>query len=153
MSSATAHPLYVGGMLRQVWQWVRDEISAGVLAAGYDDLTSAHVALFRHPTLDRQRPTELADQLQITKQSVNDLLGHLQARGYLTREVDPTDRRARVVRLTTKGKRLERVVNDQARAAEHAIADILGPRRFEQLRHAIADVAREVSGRTDRRRR
>jgi DNA-binding MarR family transcriptional regulator len=152
MSSATPNPLYIGGMLRQVWQWVRDEISAGVLAAGYDDLTSAHVALFRHPTLDRQRPSHLAEQMQITKQSVNDLLGHLQARGYITRQADPTDRRARVVRLTSKGKRLERVVNDQARAAELAIADMLGPRRFEQLRSAIADVASEVSGRAEPRR-
>jgi DNA-binding MarR family transcriptional regulator len=134
-------------MLRQVWQWVRDEISAGVIAAGYDDLTSAHIALFRYPTLDGQRPTELAAQMQITKQSVNDLLGQLQSRGYLTRDVDPADGRARVVRLTAKGHRLERIVNDQARAAELAIADLLGPRRFSQLRTALADVAREVSGR------
>jgi DNA-binding MarR family transcriptional regulator len=134
-------------MMRQIWQWVRDEISAGVMAAGYDDLTAAHVALFRHPTLDRQRPIELADQMQITKQSVNDLLAHLQARGYITREPDPSDGRARVVRLTTKGKRLERVINDQAKAAEMAIAELLGPQRFAQFRSAAADVARDISSR------
>ncbi len=145
MSSDTPNPLHIGGMLRQIWQWVRDEISAGVIAAGYDDLTAAHVALFRHPTLDRQRPTELAEQMQITKQSVNDLLAHLQARGYITREPDPADGRARVVRLTTKGKRLERVINDHAKAAELAIAARLGPRRFAQLRSALADVAHDIN--------
>ena len=114
-----------------------------------DDLTPAHIALFRYPTLDGQRPTELAAQMQITKQSVNDLLGQLQERGYLTRDVDPADGRARVVRLTAKGHRLERIVNDQARAAELAIADMLGPRRFSQLRAALEDVAREVGGPAD----
>jgi DNA-binding IclR family transcriptional regulator len=45
--------------------------------------------MFRHPTLDWRRPTEIADQLQISKQSVHELLGHLEQR-YLTREPDPT---------------------------------------------------------------
>ncbi len=98
-------------MLRVGWQFVWEQIFSGVLAAGYDDLNPAHISAFRYPTLDRQRPTELADQLQITKQSVNDLLGHLEQRGYLTREPDPTDGRARVIRLTAKGRRLEKTVN------------------------------------------
>jgi len=46
--------------------------------------------------------TLLADQLQITKQSVNDLLRHLEQHGYITRQHDPTDGRARIVRLTPK---------------------------------------------------
>ncbi len=146
MSSGSSKPLYIGGMLRQIWQWVRDEIAAGVIAAGFDDLTAAHIALFRHPTLDGQRPTEVAEQMQITKQSVNELLGHLQARGYVTRESDPTDGRARVVRLTREGKRLEQVINDQARLAELAIAAQLGPRRFAQLRTSLADVAHNIGG-------
>jgi len=32
-------------MLRVVWQWVRDQMYAGVVAAGYDDLNAAHVGL------------------------------------------------------------------------------------------------------------
>ena len=28
--------------MRVVWQWVRDEMYAGVRAAGYDDLNAAH---------------------------------------------------------------------------------------------------------------
>ncbi|HEY5014020.1 MAG TPA: MarR family winged helix-turn-helix transcriptional regulator [Acidimicrobiia bacterium] len=136
---------YLGGMLRLGWQWVREQIFSGVLAAGYDDLNPAHVGLFRYPTLDRQRPSEVADQLQITKQSVNDLLGHLEQCGYLTREPDPADGRARVIRLTAKGRRLEKTINGQAQAAELQIAELLGPRRFSQLRNALEELARHVT--------
>jgi len=135
-------------MMRLTWQWVREQIFSGVVAAGYDDVNPAHVALFRHPSLDRLRPSELADQLQITKQSVNDLLGHLEQRGYLVREPDRSDGRARVVRLTSKGRRLEKTINGQAQAAELRVAEMLGPRQFAHLRHALEELAGHV-GRTE----
>lgn len=145
MSSESANEgPYLGGMLRLGWQWVREQIFSGVVAAGYHDLNPAHVGLFRYPTLDRQRPSELADQLQITRQSVNDLLGHLEQRGYITREADPADGRARVVRLTAKGRRLEKTINSQAQAAELEIAELLGARRFAQLRNALEALARHA---------
>ena len=133
---------YLGALLRLGWQFVRDEIFSGVLAAGYDDLNPAHVGLFRYPTLDRQRPSELADQLQITRQSVNDLLGHLERCGYLTREADPADGRARVVQLTAKGRRLEKTINAESQSAELKIAEWLGPVPFSQLRAALEELAR-----------
>jgi len=146
MSSETENSgPYLGAMMRVSWQWVWKQIFSGVVEAGYDDLNPAHVGLFRYPTFDRQRPSELAEQLQITKQSVNDLLGHLEAHGYLTREPDPNDGRARVVRLTTKGRRLEKTINHQAQRAELRIAELLGPRRYSQLRDALEELTARVN--------
>jgi DNA-binding MarR family transcriptional regulator len=136
---------YLGGMLRIAWQWIRERVFSGVVAAGYEDLNPAHVGLFRYPTLDRQRPSELAEQLQITRQSVNDLLGYVEQRGYITREADATDGRARVVRLTATGRELERTIKQQALAAELEVAEQLGPRRFEELRAALEDIRRHVT--------
>jgi DNA-binding MarR family transcriptional regulator len=136
---------YVGAMMRVGWQWVRDEIFDGVVAAGYDDVTPAHVGLFRYPGLNGQRPTALAEQMRITKQSVNDLLGHLEQHGYLIREPDLVDRRARVVHLTPKGRRLEKTVTSQSQAAEVRIAEILGPRHFKHLRCALEELAEAIT--------
>lgn len=135
---------YVGASMRLVWQWVWAENYQGVVAAGYDDLNPAHVGLFRHPTLDGQRLTDIAQQMQITKQSVHELVGHLEARGYLVRAPDPTDRRARVVRLTARGRRLERTIRAQARRAEQRIAGILGPRRFAALQRSLEELIAEL---------
>jgi DNA-binding MarR family transcriptional regulator len=131
--------------MRLAHQWILEQVYDGVVAAGFEDLGRAHVRMFRYPTPDGLRPSELADKLQITKQSVNDLLADMEARGYLVRVPDPSDGRARVIRLTAKGRQLERVVYDGARSAELAIAELLGPRRLAQLRRALDEVVSHIS--------
>jgi len=137
-------PPYVGATLRVVWQWVRDQLYAGVVAAGYDDLNAAHVGLWRYPGLEGLRPSQLADRAGITKQSVNDLLGDLERHGYLLRVQDPADGRARMIRLTSKGRRLEQTIYAEAGAAQMRIADILGPRRFSQLHISLELLAEQL---------
>jgi DNA-binding MarR family transcriptional regulator len=137
---------YVGAMLGVVWRWVRDQLYAGVVAAGYDDLSSAHVRLWSYPGLEGLRPSQLADRVGITKQSVNDLLGHLERQGYLLRVPDSADGRGRVIRLTSKGRRLERAIYAEAGAAQLRIAEILGPRRFTQLHSSLELLTEQLAG-------
>ena len=85
----------------------------------------------------------------ITKQSVNDLLGHLEGHGYLLRVPDSVDGRARVIRLTAKGRRLQETIYAAAGAAQLQIEEILGPRRFAQL-HSSLELLTEQLGLTDR---
>ncbi len=131
--------------MRISFQWVLGHIHANVLAAGFEDLGRFHVGLFRYPTPDGMRPTELAEQLLITKQSVNVLLRDMEERGYLVRVPDPSDGRGRVVRLTAKGRHLEEIVYDAAESAERAFTELLGPDRFAQLRHSLEEVVDHIS--------
>ena len=141
------HPSpYIGAMLGVVWQWVRDQLYAGVVASGYDDLNAAHVGLWRYPGLEGLRPSQLADRRGITKQSVNDLLAHLEQRGYLLRAPDPADKRARVIRLTSKGWRLQKAIYAEAGSAQLRIAEILGPRRFAQLHSSLELLTEQLAG-------
>jgi len=130
----------VGSRLRIAHHWVVDQIYASALAAGFDDLSRSHVAVFRFPTSAGLRPTELAERLAITKQSVNDLLRDLEARGYVRLTVDPSDRRARIIQLTARGQQLEHHIYEAARAAEQQVASILGQRRFKEFRAALDDL-------------
>jgi DNA-binding MarR family transcriptional regulator len=75
--------------------------------------------------------------MSITKQSVNDLVGHLESTGYLVREPDPLDGRARVLRLTAKGRRLQRSVDVAARDFETNVGESLGAKRTAELRRAL----------------
>jgi len=146
MSSETSDRRpFLGALMRHSWQWVWQQIVAGVVDAGYDDVTAAHIGLFRYPSLDGQRPTQLAEQAQITKQSVNDLLGHLEHAGYITRQLESTDKRARVVRLTPKGQRLEQTIRDHAQAADEQVAELLGVRRYTQLRDALEQLSAHIT--------
>ena len=137
---------YVGAVLRVVWQWVREQMYEGIVAAGYDDLNAAHIGLWRYPGLEGLRPSQLADRVGITKQSVNDLLAHLEQHGYLLRVPDSADGRARVIQLTSKGRRLERTIYAQAEAAELRVAEILGPQRFAQLHSSLKVLTDQLAG-------
>lgn len=127
-----------------VWQWVRGEIYAAVVDAGYDDLNPAHVAAFRNPSMEGLRPGELAAEMQITKQSVNELLGHLERQGYLIREVDPTDSRSRRIHLTRRGRALERTTFQAAENAEHRAAVLIGKDRMQQLHSTLTDLVAQL---------
>ncbi len=139
MSTPPASAPWIGALLRLVWQDVRNQIGESVRAAGFPDVTQAHVSLFRYPGLDRTRPSQLADELQISKQAINDLLRDLEHRGYITREVDSNDRRSRLIRLTARGAELEQAIQQAAQEADADLKRRLGLARFEALRAALLE--------------
>jgi DNA-binding MarR family transcriptional regulator len=140
MTPSKEFPPAIGALLRLAWQAVRDRIYEGVLAAGYTDLSRAHVLLFRWPTIDGLRPSELAARNQLSRQSINDLLSDLEKRGYLERTLDPTDGRARIVRLTERGWDLTQVISDMSFASERDWAEVIGESRFDEFRSTLSEL-------------
>ncbi|MDT7657143.1 MAG: hypothetical protein QOF38_1858 [Pseudonocardiales bacterium] len=115
------------------------------VAPRHPELRPAHLRVFRAGSLEAVRVTELAARSGMTKQSMHELVGHLERHGYLHREPDPADARAMLVRLTEAGRDVE----DQLRAASARVhlswLRRLGAERFEALWAAL----RDVTGRTD----
>jgi DNA-binding MarR family transcriptional regulator len=134
----------VGGMMRLGLHWIQEQIHSEVAAAGYEGLTLAHIRVFSFPRPNGRRPSEVAEKLQITKQSVNDLLGNLEDLGYLIRAPDPTDGRARVIRLTASGRKLQIVTERAAQSAELRVAELLGSRRFAQFRRGLEELTHQI---------
>lgn len=140
-NAASSPRPWAGALLRFCWQGVRAHIAEAATAAGYADLTRAHIALFRHPTLDGARPSRLASEVHLSKQAVNDLLGDLEKRGYIRREVDKADRRNRIIRLTRKGQKLESILSRAAQEADQMIKAQLGAQRFHTFRANLIQIA------------
>jgi len=136
---------FVGAMMRVALNWVLEQIYAGVAAAGYTDLSPAQVGMFRYPTSDGLRPSELAQRLRVTKQSVNDLLRGVERLDYLELVPDPADGRARIIRLTARGRQLEEVVHHSAGAAEARIATLLGAAAFGEFHSTLERVVEAVN--------
>ena len=72
---------------------------------------------------------------------MNDRLGDLERLGYLTRERDPADSRARIVRLTARGRRLHESALAAHARIEDEWAEAVGAERFEQLRATLEELA------------
>lgn len=118
------------------------EVALELEDRGYGDLRPGHAAAFLH--VDRRRGTrltELAQRARVTKQAMMLVVDDLEVRGYLRRAADPTDARAKVVRLTTRGRSAATECRRSIQAVETRAKRQLGDRRYEALRDALAELA------------
>ncbi len=91
------------GVLRLAAELV-DGIQAGVAASGFDDVRPLHGFVFAFVSGAPATTVQLAEHLGITKQATSELVQDLVDRGYLIRSPDPSDRRARRLELTERGR-------------------------------------------------
>jgi DNA-binding MarR family transcriptional regulator len=66
-------------------------------------VSAAHVHITRHLALEGSRLGDLAREAGMTKQAMGDLVDQCEAWGLVTREADPRDARARIVKFTPTG--------------------------------------------------
>jgi DNA-binding MarR family transcriptional regulator len=111
------------------------------VAARHPGLRPAHLRLFRWGPVDRVRVTELAARSEMTRQSMHELLGHLERCGYLCREPDPADRRAQRVRLSATGRTLQAQVRAASARIHLRWFERLGADRFTTFWAALGEVA------------
>lgn len=83
----------------------------------------------------------LAQQIHYDKTRLIALLDGLVAEGLVSREPDPADRRARVVRLTPEGARRHAAVRAEIRRLEDRLLAGLGAAERRGLRVALAQLA------------
>lgn len=123
-------------LLGQAYSRLGHRIVDRVVAAGYPQ-RPAHSAVFAHIDLTGTRLTTLAARANVTPQAMGELVDDLQRLGYVRRVPDPTDRRAKLVTLTPKGRACVRAGLDAVRSVEDHLADLLGRRALVELRAAL----------------
>jgi hypothetical protein len=95
-------------LLRRTTQSMVEEISTRMEAAGFPNCPPSFHPIFENLDPDGTRLTVLAARTGLTHQSVGEVVGELERRGFVERVPDPVDGRARLVRLTADGRRLVR---------------------------------------------
>jgi DNA-binding MarR family transcriptional regulator len=118
----TDHDLPLIGLLAEVKDAISDELYTRLHEMGHGGIRPAHGCVFGF--IERGggvRLTALADRSGLTKQAVGEAVADLERLGYVERVPDPSDGRAKIIRLTERG-------GQAAAAAEEIFADI--ERRF-----------------------
>jgi DNA-binding MarR family transcriptional regulator len=123
----------IGALLRIPREAALRQVVAGLAAADFGDVRPAHFTVFQHIPPQGIRLTALADAALMTKQSMGYLVDDLAALGYVERVPDPTDRRAKVVRLTARGRAVEETVRKVIRRIEADWAARLGQKEYQRL--------------------
>jgi DNA-binding MarR family transcriptional regulator len=114
------------------------ELVGELEARGWPRLTRHRALVFRYLGAGIRRPAALATALDITRQSMQQLLEGLEADGLIVRSPDPADARAQQVALTDRGHELVTEAGDILAGIEHRLATELGADAVEQLRELSA---------------
>ena len=132
--------MLIGALLRVPAQAIHRRIINELNAAGFRELRVPHMAALQYPGPDGVRPGLLAERAGISKQAMNQLLRSLEALGYIVRSDAPDEGRARIVRLTKRGRSAYATIHEILRDIERAWSDQLGPKRFTELKELLLRV-------------
>ena len=130
----------MGVLLRGPHHAVVSRIHRGLVERGFHDLHPAHLTVFQNIDAEGSRTTQLAAKAQMTKQSMGYLVDYLEEYGYVRREPDPLDGRAKLVRMTERGWAVMDAAFAIVDELEAEWAAELGEERFQQLREALGEL-------------
>ncbi len=123
---APASGLLQATLVLQIASQVIDGIQKGVAERGFTDVRPAHGFAFVRIAAGDATTVEVAEHLGVTKQAASQLVEQLVERGYVERLPDPSDRRARQLRLTEHGWSCTRAAEQAANDVAERWRDRLG---------------------------
>jgi DNA-binding MarR family transcriptional regulator len=121
---------------RRIWQ--------GLAVRGHTDIRPSHSAVFAHLGMGAVRVTELARRAQVTQQAMGKMLKELERMGYVARDIDGGDKRAKEIRLTQRGVDL---IADSLAVVEEVQAEYaekIGVEQLDGLEASLRDAVHKL---------
>jgi len=116
-----------------------DEIQRRLAADGFTDSRFADGVMFQHLVGGPVTISTLAERMKVSQQAASKSVVDLEKRGYLSREADPTDARARQVVLTPRGQAVIAAARRHRAALDSELRQALGTDRVEAARLLLVD--------------
>lgn len=139
-NSSKTGDILIGALLRVPAQAIHRRIIQELNAVGFEELRIPHMAVLQFPGPDGVRPGTLAERAGMSKQAMNQLLRSLEGLGYIVRADAPDEGRARIIRLTKRGRAAYLKIHKILRKIEREWSAELGRTRFGQLKKLLLHV-------------
>ncbi len=120
-----------------------EDLERRVADTPYSDIRITHGCVFGNIDPEGSRLTDLAERARMTKQSVGEVTSDLEQRGYVERVPDPSDGRAKIIRLTERGRAAQALGVGLIDEIEQEWAERFGAERVTALREALEAITGE----------
>jgi DNA-binding MarR family transcriptional regulator len=142
LETTIRHPLI--RLLENGFDAFAEEMTRRVAQTEYSDIRITHGCVFGNIDADTgSRLTDLAERANMTKQSVGEVATELERKGYLERVPDPADGRAKIIRLTERGREAQALGLEVIDEIEREWAERYGTERVAALRDALEAITAE----------
>src|SRR5262245_45901274 len=109
---------------------------------GFEGVRPSFTPLLARLWQEARPLTSLASELAISAQACSQLVGHVEAAGYLERRKNPDDGRSRVARLTPRGRALIEESVQILLACDREYAELVGAGAYQRFTTALAALYR-----------
>jgi DNA-binding MarR family transcriptional regulator len=113
-------------------------IRAHLAAEGIDDIPRNGAFVLSGLANGDESVVDMIRGLGVTKQAVSQLIDTLVLRGYLTRDINPEDRRRMTIDLTDRGRAAAAAICAGTAAIDDELARVLSPAELAGLRAGLA---------------
>jgi DNA-binding MarR family transcriptional regulator len=118
-----------------------DELHRRLREHGHAAIREGHGCVFRFIDAEGCRLTDLAERAGYTKQAVGEVVVDLEGLGYVERVPDPGDRRAKIIRLSERGREAQQLVMALFADIERELAGRVGEERMATVREVLEELA------------
>src|SRR5690349_16846293 len=139
-TAARSRPENLGVLLREPFMVMSERLHRYFSDHGHPEVRTPHGDVLQYLDDEGTRVSELAVRAQITKQSMAELVLHLERYGYVERVPDPADRRAKLVRATARGGEVYALAHEFVAQTEAEWTRKLGKRKMDQLRELLVEL-------------
>lgn len=119
---------------------MHDELYTRLAEAGHGELTHLHGAVIAHLDEAGTRATDLARRSGRHKQVIGRIVDELETLGYVERQPEEEDRRAKLVVPTERGRDVMRLSDQIVYDIERRVAAVVGKPGFSEFRKTFGDV-------------
>jgi len=130
----------LGILLREPFRIGSELLHERLAERGHPDVRAPHGDVLQYLDAGGTRVSELARRAQITKQSMAELVAHLERHGYVERVPDPEDRRAKLVRATRRADDVYAIARDVVAEIEHDWTRRLGAEKMRLLHELLEEL-------------
>ena len=127
----------LGVLLRLAHQHFSSAVDEALGEAGFGDIRPHHANVFTFVPPEGIQMSELTLKAGVRKQSMAQALEELEKLGYIERRPHPSDKRARLVFLTERGKKIRPLAMAAGQQVEEQWRHLLGEGDLEALRAAL----------------
>ena len=128
----------VGRLLNNAVSRFKSRVLELMSKSGHPQARISHISLTRNLDLNGTRVSELARRAGMTKQAMGELVSQCAALKLVVANMDPSDKRARIVEFTPEGRRWLQAFRHAVDDAEHEMRDQVGSMAMDVLRGALA---------------
>lgn len=136
-TGVTARPVNMARLLQGAFRWFEEGLFFQLDEAGWQGIRIPHSAVFGHLDVEGTREAELARRIGVTRQSVHQTVLELKSMGLVDLVTDPSNRSAKLVVITPRGRDHVHVALKVFADLETELAQRIGTAQARELRRIL----------------